>query len=771
MPTPSKVEQCFSLYATSFAVSYKDDDGEITDISTNHDLIEAIQYFSAGDDVPISSAASILSGRSFGARKITLRVNINVEYDGPSLSDTSSLASLDDFKSKNGSEASFSFGSPSVDLDDDSVTVSSRDPGTSASRSVRSGAGSGSLASGHIPAGSSSLKGSRTAASQRYNDSQTQIDPSVASFDIISHSDALNSTESQRIESAAERFPEDPSAVFERLRLSESNRKDDSSSLDYESVVASDRGAAWIRDQNERAIRSMVGAYPEPSDTDGMSLSLNSQDDGQLGGDLALERDQRGKYYYTYTSSSSSHFQESVGDEVRGGNSVAGDDAPPLRGPRPSSMQLRWVAAQQKETASNRRPNLQALSIQEETTDVIPHEIDKELLPFLPVVGPLPEILTDCSNCGILLEAIRYICSTCGEKAPAQSLLSEQANQGDSPTTVYTYPPPQHRVFSSPNSSSSQTYIGSPDSIHSQRYKPLPSIPSATSLPYVQSMFNGSRGHLSPTPSSSSSGSVPSAGYELCSACVESVGIRHAIEAGLNGPGTPPVGNGLYSAHDDPQRAQQWRRTAPKKGQLRHAYQEKVWGHHGWEDVVLDEALVSKCSTCSAITDKKRYKCTSCSNLHICRACYSQVHELHPTHAFLIIPDKPAENGTIPDFSPDDLPDPNEEISLKHPGVACAQYVIILFDLLHSVTSLNDIIAVSWTLLEHVSTAQSATQLTYVPIVNLLVCREIWIQQMVDTLLRISSSRSHTLLKQQSCKVPVDVPFTYGKEEMQQVLV
>jgi hypothetical protein len=91
------------------------------------DLIEAIQYFQAGDDSPLSSAASILSGSSFSARKITLRVNITLDYDGPNLSDTSSLASLGDSAGWNRSQQSFSFGSPSVDLDDDSVTLSSRE--------------------------------------------------------------------------------------------------------------------------------------------------------------------------------------------------------------------------------------------------------------------------------------------------------------------------------------------------------------------------------------------------------------------------------------------------------------------------------------------------------------------------------------------------------------------------------------------------------------------------------------------------------------------
>ena len=89
-----QVKEAFSLSATSYAIAYKDDDGEITNIATNDDLIEAIRYFRAGDDAPLSSAASILSGRSFGSRRITVRLIITVDYDGPSLSDKSSLSTL-----------------------------------------------------------------------------------------------------------------------------------------------------------------------------------------------------------------------------------------------------------------------------------------------------------------------------------------------------------------------------------------------------------------------------------------------------------------------------------------------------------------------------------------------------------------------------------------------------------------------------------------------------------------------------------------------------
>ncbi|KAH9479475.1 ZZ-type zinc finger-containing protein P35G2.11c [Psilocybe cubensis] len=668
-----KVEQCFSLYATSYLVSWKDDDGEITSITTDEDLLEAIQFFQAGDDAPMSSAASILSGRSFGARKITLRVTITVEYDGPSLSDTSSLASLEEFKGKNASQQSFSFGTPTIDLDDDSVTVSSRDPGTSSARSGRSGAPSRALP--QIPKQKSFMGSDNPHTSVKGGD--RPVNGQSGSSRIPS---TLNRTESSltqdiQLEAAEERYPLDPSAVFERLKLAE----DDASSVNYDSLGASERGAAWLRDQNERVIRSMLGALPEPSVSDDFSFSLGGsqpeEEEDSLGGDLALQRDPSGKYYYTYTSGSSSQFQGSgADDDAQNGNEGDAYVRSVMRDNRPTSMQLNWLASQRVDTTKKlSRGERHPMSIAEEleATNGFPHTIDKELLPFLPIAGPSPDILTDCSNCGSILDAIRYVCSTCGPKTAVGESTSEKGKDRateSSPITMYTYPPvqPTHPLFSSPNSSSSQTYVGSSD-YDTQRYKPLPSIPPASSVYTDRTRLN-----VPPT----SPTAVSSPGYELCSACLESVGIYHAVESGLAAPGSSPVVSNMSPSHDDAQRASQWRRAAPKKGQLRHAFQEKVWGHLGWEDVVLDEAQVSECSTCNAVTEHKRYKCASCTKMHLCRACYSQVHELHPSHAFLIVPDKPLENLDGSDFPSIELPDSHEELSLTHPGVKCAHCLL-----------------------------------------------------------------------------------------------
>jgi len=519
--------------------------------------VEAIQYFQAGDDVPSSSAASILSGRSFGARKITLRVAITVDYDGPSLSDTSSLASLDDFRARNNSQLSFSVISAPVEVDDDSVTVSSRDPGLSAARNPATPIPYQQPMSKQQSLQTLEMLGDEVASSQR----------TKSTNGIFHHEDPLDID--NEILTASERFPSDPSSVFQRLKLSEV-LADDGSSIDIDHLAASERGAAWLRDQNERAIRSKIGALREPSEPDLLSLTP----DDPLDGDLALERDPRGRYYYSYTSgSSASQAQGSVYDDGQQSNEEGYIEVHPYEGrPRPTSMHLNWLASQR---------------IQADTSDILSESVPKgeggsplfDLdQSLLSVPGPPEDIITDCSNCGVLLDAIRYVCSTCGPRSPIRTSSNINREMEDSPTTVYSYPPDRHPLFSSPNFSSSQTIVASSSSSCD---KPLPSLPS--SLPSsLCSVFNSSKKQLK-LPSMPTT-EKPS-GYELCAMCLETVGINHAVEAGLAMPGTSPVFGNTQSMHDDPQIASQWRRAAPKKGKMRHAYKEKAWGQNGWEDV------------------------------------------------------------------------------------------------------------------------------------------------------------------------------------------
>ncbi|KAJ7735656.1 hypothetical protein DFH07DRAFT_843521 [Mycena maculata] len=688
-----KVEQCFSLYATSYAIAYKDDDGEVTDITTDSDLTEAIQYFQAGgDDPPLSSAASILSGRSFGSRKITLRVNISVDYDGPSLSDTSSLASLEEYKNRNGSQQSFSFGAPTVDLDDDSVTVSSRDAISRAEEPIRDGGSQGSAKSWDL-------------VSQPSN---PQAGPSTT---LRYQSNGSDPFADEAGESATD-LPEDNGAVFERLKLEESMR-DDSSSVQHDNDLHdNDRGAAWLRDQNARAIRSMLGALPEPSVSSGVS-SIPEEDE-ELGGALALEQDPRGKYYYSYTSSSSQ-----TRDSGYYADSTPPDEFHPQPKPRPSSRHLNWLAAQQAVSSPppSHKPPPSTDTLHQEARGHSPDQsfssntsIPRELLQFLPLTPPSTDTLTDCSECGVLLDSIRYVCSICGEKKPVsqsikgkgRSLHAQRDEHGFTAFQTphehghnhqfpagfhthqysgalhnhepeYSYPPRPHRYDSASSSRISLNSSGSSDSLGSstRHFKPLPRIPAHTSPPL--SVFSSQATLVVP---SGHTARVDDTGYELCSGCLEHAGVTHAIEAGLRpGSASPSMSP---SSPEDAQRALEWRRLAPKKGQTRHAYREKVWGHLGWEDVEQDENQIHECSTCAAVTTHHRYKCASCKKFNLCRACYSQVHDLHPSHAFLVVPDMPVQSNGDSDMFETVPPDigPEGEKSLTHPGVRCAHCML-----------------------------------------------------------------------------------------------
>jgi len=605
--TVGQVEQCFSLYATSYVIAYKDDDGEITDITTESDLTEAIQYFQAGsDDPPLSSAASILSGRSFGSRRITLRVHITVDYDGPSLSDTSSLASMEEYKGRNRSEGELSWSVGGGEVDDDSVTVSSRDtnwrfakgstvhPIASRSDKWVKNTDSYSIPENSVTGHTASQRGSTAVEDQTMHDEGPFAD----------HHQLFTE----------EHVPEDPAAVFEQLKLEEhpdvsasdmapSHRSCSPTPVDIALArSAQDRGAAWLRDQNARTIKSMLGATPEPSESDSRSISLTYSDEhmpsNNMDGDLALERDPRGKYYYSYTGASSTTHDSGYED-----NLSVKYDADPFGGspPRPNSMQLTWIASQQKladNDHSSDTPDLYMRSSPPSSnSDQVPYsiapDIPPEVLQFVAPAGPPPSSLTTCSDCGVILDVFRYVCAVCGEKEPLSSIVLRDGSDSDlgkgkarDLDSFHSYPPHNHHnhhhhhtpLSSSPSPSmffDAVTLSGSPPTRSEHKHnKPLPSLPgSSSSSPTLYSARLGFRfRHGS---------ELSTQGFELCSGCVESAGVIHALRASTerrNGSSAEST-----SPEDD---LSSWSRSAPRqKGQLRHAYFEKVWGHHGWEDV------------------------------------------------------------------------------------------------------------------------------------------------------------------------------------------
>lgn len=611
---PPQVEQCFQLSATSYWITYTDDDGETTNITTESDLTEAIRYFHPGsEDPPLSSAASILSGRSFGRGKVTLRVKITVDYDGPSLSDTSSLVSMEEYKDRNGSEFSLSFSSPSsADIDDDSVTVSSKDM-ASKYDALRSKLGPKTIVSGPRTASRSKLSG-------------VPSQPALSDWDQVTVSSAPRSSQAGKLRETSSstalpedhetpRIPEDPSLVYERLKLQETFEEGSSVPTYGASPLQSERGAAWLRDQSARTLKSMLGKSSEPSESDQSSVSAPDDDRSIMSGELALQKDPRGKFYYAYTSgtpSSAAHSSDDSGyDEssvqYHADRSLADTDdlvlvqhphrERPLQYRQSTSSSVPPFGIASSSASSSGHQNHRSQSEPLLSRDLIAADIPPELLPFLPSSHlPPPPDPTDCSNCGSVLETLRYVCSSCGEKKPRARLPpqlppiesvfgkgkgKEISSAASSTTELYTYPPRSQLGTSLNRSTSSWTLVAEDNPFHdchaikSDNHKPLPALPHTPSKPSHSPYL------AIPGARSRSDGSEEP-GFELCSNCIQSVGVIHALESIVDPGSSPGPGDWPHS----PEEALQLRRTAPKrKGQLRHAYTEKIWGARGWDDV------------------------------------------------------------------------------------------------------------------------------------------------------------------------------------------
>lgn len=648
-----------------------------------------------------------------------------MEYEGPSLSDTSSLASFDDFRGRNTSQHSFSIVTPQVEPEDDSVTVSSKDFGTNSLHQAPASQGGnpfeGDNDSSSPESVTSIVPPSKLVQSfENFQDLGDQLERASGSFTF---------SEGSLISGAADRYPEDPSAVFEQLRLQDA--LSDSSSV-HRDIGGNSRGQAWLRDQEKRVHLSKFGTLPQPSEADdASSFSLNNG----LGGDLALERNSRGSYYYTYTASS--HDQDDGPQTVYDAGMSENDIPNGTPQPRPSSMQLDWLASQQQNTKREPRsasiPSLHThhsdpLPVRTNQSTDDPFAYETKDLPFLPLSEPPIDILTDCSSCGILLDTIRYVCSTCGEKDPKQKItaskgkgrerLDSQGNRyipmdylgfGSSPTIVGSseslsqlqpqqprspFYPPRNFPVNHSGFGSSPPVTGNPGASPYSQHGPLHSLPSLSTFLGLRRPSGGSpTNQAPPVPHSPVIG-----GFELCPNCIDTTGVDHAILAVAPGPI-------ITSSPGDPQQALQWRKAAPKKGHFRHAYHEKLWGQRGWENVGAynDSPLVCsnffsdldllviyllrrspggkcrikvlnvfRCDVSSEIQVRSlfEYPFVPCMlqvrfvpsvRTHALIHPNSQVHDIHPSHPFIIVPDKPKRAISEPDFMASQQFDSGEE--------------------------------------------------------------------------------------------------------------
>ncbi|KAF8519029.1 hypothetical protein BU17DRAFT_48255 [Hysterangium stoloniferum] len=670
----ARVEQCFALSATPFMIRYKDDDGEVTDVTSDGDLTEAIQYFHVGDDLLQSSASSIISGRSSSGRKVTLRLTVIVDSE-LSLSDTASLASQEDYN-PNASDLTlarepFNCFDRDLGFDDDAVTVSSHDTGPQGAPALR-------INSRHNLRSLSPVQSDGSPVSSYISSAyghQQEVAPSPTE-----RGTALSSLETDSIlESSVTSSIEKPlTDVFDRLKRLEGLDEDEHSYQEAKRLSQTERGVQWLKDQNVRAIQSMFGALPEPSISDNESIQIPDVD---IVGDLALQQDEHGKYYYAYTSSSgASHAPEeaflhdgsSVVDSVVTCDEVSRTGEPSPRG-------LAWIADQRAQASSSSHAVTPNPFKDPSPQNCEEYQIPPEVLQYLPenhFPVPPPEEITNCSSCGLIMESFRYVCTTCGELEPHPRHVTPTSNgkgkaRDISPEGSFTYPPrSSHSPCYSPASSSwTLLNTGAFPPRTTSLMKPLPSPPIDTSRP--RGLYPSSSQDTLYVPPSESSNPP---GYELCSNCIESIGVTHALETStsISSHSNSP----LSSSQENLRNVPQLRRNAPfNKGHLRHAFREKVWGHGGWKDVAIlftEHDLLSTCSICKTSPETPRYKCFSCPKFDLCRACYSQVHEIHPSHAFLSVPEQTfSREDNSENTAPRQSLDINGELSLIHPGVKC----------------------------------------------------------------------------------------------------
>jgi hypothetical protein len=473
-------------------MSYQDDDGETTDIHSDHDLTEAIQYFHAGADDNASANGSILSGYSGRvSRKITLRIRVAVEYDGPSLSDTGSLVSLEDYPKHGHGSISLSDPDPYdafplQEPDDDAVTISSHD---TSGLQVNGGARLNQRDLSNRFSESFSIKEEEISLSESNlstpNDhSGSQSTPFLTADTPPTSKGQVSYTASRKPSSATVNGgPEpEPDGVFERLRKFDSDpfgASQQSLPLD-----ANERGAQWLRDQTDRAAWHSFTTPTPSSMTDHRVLHLTASDSESAGsssmsGDLELQKDDKGKYYYKFTTESSSHLGSErdqspraaetalVPDEYRGDPRGISREAQPAEietfgaGSSTGAGLIKRVSQVSHMTESGESSSSSGLRTRgarsnrlgkvAEAGDISP-ELLQAILESESQSGP--QLVTDCSSCGDILESFRYVCTTCGEKtaytreslALARSLTSE--------------PSPATDPFADPSDSSSDAGLG-----------------------------------------------------------------------------------------------------------------------------------------------------------------------------------------------------------------------------------------------------------------------------------------------------------------------
>lgn len=554
----------------------------------------------------MSSNLSILSGRSGSSRKVTLRLTIIVENE-LSLSDTASMISVDEYVQDTSDSPSLT-NNHLHELEDDAVTVSSRDTGSH--QLLRSAPMPNLRSLSPVPSDDSRSPRSLGQAASIRSSSQIRSTNGNLS-ERVSRNHSSSGEGSKTLHASEGGSP--PANVFDRLKQLELN---DNEHGETKRLSQTSLGAQWLRDQNVRTI--VFGGITEPSVSDESEYIPRTDDPGDLNGDLALQQDEHGKYYYEYTSSGASHFSPEDAEITSIAESSLGDVV--SHQGEPSPLSLTWIANQRANAKVKSNINLPTKNPIITTTPAVPNpfldgdasqhfvidpDIPPEVLEFVPEhrfpLSP-PEQVTNCSSCGIMLDSFRYVCTTCGElephprNEPHSPHGSDKGKARDAPYIYVqhthgqgmTYPPLRPNASSPASSSWTLHDPAPPPRRKSFTERPLPALPSrlntnGSTYPYPRSLSHSHSQDRLPIPSPENHRKKP-CGFELCPSCIEVVGVLHSIEGST---GSSPMNSSpLSSSQESLQTLSELRRTAPRsKGHLRHAYREKVWGRNGWKDV------------------------------------------------------------------------------------------------------------------------------------------------------------------------------------------
>lgn len=563
----------FSLSSSSFHIAYHDEDeGEDCLVQTEEELTDAIWYFGSGTgDTDSLSSTTSNTFDNYAIRTtggITLELKVVLEYDGPNLSDTSSVAeSFQDRLTLNGEEYASS-----------SAYTYSNDGEALSTQSSRLFAPSNGPAAFSLRP--SLRANSSIVAEEREDDwdQRTEIfNQPPSSMPCQQGRHALDDRSMSESSEASRRYhetarPKEQASYGDYTQGHFPAPSSTSTSLEF--------GARWIEEQKARVAQKMGSArfhtgrstssslYDDDSSHDGRS---SGYDEGK--GQLELVQDPQGskllpgqascrcthtlvgvflEWLYSYSSSDmNSLFPPRVSSPS--GLTVVTS--------RPSTSNLRHVHSSytlQSSSPTESEATLATLTSQNprdlaDSADSVPQEVIEE--PAAP-----PGLAPDCSACGVRLDYMRYVCTICGE---GTFLLEGQGST-------------QGKTRESENISSNGTSSLCQDAVckTAQGKRSLEEAvspilaPDRPSLPMLASRHHHAPG--TPTPDASN---LDAQGFELCPGCIESYGIEHTrsmgeLETLMNGSGH-----------------QQHQGKLRRLGVMNHTYRELIWSATGWQDI------------------------------------------------------------------------------------------------------------------------------------------------------------------------------------------